>query len=126
MSGLLDELSTGQPSFPEHPSLSAQTVLIQGSIQNELVEKFLHVTPHQHVPILVQENLVDGHCWESRLRLAQRGPALQCRFLTAPLTAPALLPALCIPPQQQPQQARTYCFWKYIYLYAITKIIIIL
>lgn len=62
MSALLDVVSAGQPSFPEHLSRSAQTILIQGSITNELVEKFLHLTSDQHVPILVQESLVDGHC----------------------------------------------------------------
>lgn len=109
---LADVLSAGRPSFPAPPSLSAQAILIQGSIPGKLKDNPSHLTSHQHIPILVDESLVDSPSWETRLMLGQRGPSLECRSLTASLTDPALVPALRIIPRwKRPKQPRTHCFW---------------
>lgn len=100
-------LSAGRPSFPAPPSLSAQSIPIQGSIPSQLKDNPSHLKSHQPVPILVDESLVDSPSWETRLMLGQRGPLLECRNLTDP----ALLPALCITARwKRTKQPRTRCF----------------
>ena len=119
-SALLDALSAGWPSFPAPLSLSAQSILIQGSIPSQLKDNPSHLTSHQHVPILVGESLLDSPSWETRLMLGQRGPSLERRSLTASLTDPALVPALCIiPRRKRPKQPRMHCFWPKCFFYLL-------
>lgn len=61
----------------------------------------------------MQESLDDGPSEENRLMLIRRCPTMQYRSLTASPIDTALVPALCILPQEkQPKQARTHCFQK--------------